>query len=60
MEEIFKDLSPSIQTWIDEFSNVVLAKVVLEYQDNSILIELLPHLVKEGSKSDVEDDFHDF
>ena len=60
MEEIFKNMSPSIQTWIDEFSNVVLAKVVLEYQDNSILIELLPHLVNEGSKSDVEDDFHDF
>ena len=60
MEEIFKNMSPSIQTWIDEISNVVLAKVVLEYQDNSILIELLPHLVNEGSKSDVEDDFHDF
>ena len=60
MEEIFKNMSPSIQTSIDEFSNVVLAKVVLEYQDNSILIELLPHLVNEGSKSDVEDDFHDF
>ena len=60
MEEIFKNMSPSIQTWIDEFSNVVLAKFVLEFQDNSILIELLPHLVNEGSKSDVEDDFHDF
>ena len=60
MEEIFKNMSSSIQTWMDEFSSVVLAKFVLEYQDNSILIELLPHLVNEGSKSDVEDDFHDF
>ena len=60
MEEIFKNMSPSIQTWIDEFTNVVSAKVVLEYQDNSILIELLPHLVNEGSKCDVEDIFHDF
>ena len=60
MEEMFKNMSPLIQTWIDEFSNVVLAKVVLEYQDNSLLIELLPHLVNEGSKSDIEDGFHDF
>ena len=59
LEEIFKKTSPSIQTWIDEFSNV-LAKVDLEYQDNATLIELLPHLVNQGSKSDVEDNFHDF
>ena len=60
MEEIFRNMSPSIQTWIDEFSNVVFAKVDLEYQDNSTLIELLPHLVNQGSKSDVEDNFDDF
>ena len=60
MEEIFKKTSPSIQTWINEFSIVVFAKVDLEYQDNSTLVELLPHLVNQGSKSDVEDNFHDF
>ena len=60
MEEIFRNMSPSIQTWIDEFSNVVFAKVDLEYQDNSTLIELLPHLVNQSSKSDVEDNFDDF
>ena len=60
MEEIFKKTSPSIQAWINEFSIVVFAKVDLEYQDNSTLVELLPHLVNQGSKSDVEDNFHDF
>ena len=53
-------MSSSIQTWIGEFSNAVFATVDLEYQDNSTLIELLPHLVNQGSKSDVEDNFHDF
>ena len=60
IEEIFKKMSPSTQTWLGEFSNVAFAKVDLEYQDNSTLIELLPHLVNQSSKSDVEDNFDDF
>ena len=53
-------MSPSIQTLIDEFKNVVLVKVYLEYQGNSTLIEPLLHLVNQDSKSDVKDIFHDF
>ena len=47
-------MSPSIRTLIDEFKNVVFAKVDLEYQDISTLRKLLPHLVNQNSKSDVE------
>ena len=53
-------MSPSIQTLIDEFKNAVFAQVDLEYQDNLTLIELLPHLVNQDSKSDVKDKFRDF
>ena len=38
----------------------LLAKVDLESQDNSTLIELLPHLVNQDSKSDVEDKINEF
>ena len=48
-------MSPSVQTLIDEFKNVVFAKVELDHQNNSKLIELLPHLVNQDSKSDVKD-----
>ena len=53
-------MSPSTQTLIDEIKNVVFRKVDLKYQDNSTLIEVLPHLVHQDSKSDVKDKFHDF
>ena len=39
---------------------VAFAKVKVEYQDNSTLIELLPPLVNQDSKSDVKDKFLDF
>ena len=48
-------MSPSVQTLIDDFKNFVITKVDLEYRDNSTLIELLPHLVNQDSKSDVKD-----
>ena len=47
-------MSPSFQTWMDEFKNVVFTKVELEYQDISTLIEFLPHLVNQDSQSDVK------
>ena len=50
-------MSLSIQTLINEFKNVVFAKVDLEYQDTSRLIELLPHLVIQDCESDVTDKF---
>ena len=51
-------MSPSIQTGIDEFKNVVFEKdVELKYQDKSKLRELLPHLVNQDYKSDVIDKF---
>ena len=52
-------MSPSNQTLIDELKKVVFVKVDLEYQDKSTLIELLPHLVNQKTKSDVKDKFHD-
>ena len=58
-EKHSKNVSPSIQTLIDELKNVVFAKVDLEYQDNSTLVELLPQLVNEDPKSDVKDNLHD-
>ena len=47
-------MSPSIQTLIDEFKNVVFEKVGMECQDNSTLIELLPLLVNQDSYPDVK------
>ena len=48
-------MSPPIHTLIDEFKNVDFKKVELEYQDFSKLIELLPHLVNQDSKSNLKD-----
>ena len=42
-------------TLIDEFKNVVFARVELEYQNYSAVKKLLPHFVYEDSKSDVKD-----
>ena len=51
-------MSPSIQTLIDEFKNVVFDKVELECQDNSTLVEVLPLLLNQDSKSVVKINFH--
>ena len=53
-------MSLSIRTLMDKFKNVAVAKVEVEYQNNSTLKELLPHLVNQDSKSDVKDKFLDF
>ena len=53
-------MSLSVQTVTDEIKNVLFAKVELEYWNNSTLIQLLPHLHNQDSKSDVKDKFHDF
>ena len=53
-------MSQSIQTLIEEFENIVSRKIDLDFSDISSLIELLPHLIKEDSKSDVLDKFHEF
>ena len=53
-------MSPSIDTLIDEFKKVVFKQVELDYQDNSTIIELLPPLVYQDSKSDVKEKFHEF
>ena len=58
--ESFKEMSLSIRTLIDEIKNVVFAKVEVEYQDNSTLIKILPHLVKQDSKSNIKDRFYNF
>ena len=50
----------SIQTMTDDFKDVVFARVDLEYQDNSTLIELVPHFVNQDSKSDIKDKILDF
>ena len=52
-------MPPSFHIWIGDSKNVVFAKVAVEYQDISTLIELLPHLVNQDSKSDVKDKIHD-
>ena len=46
-------MSPSLQTMTDEFKSLVITEVDLEDQDNSTLIEMLPHLVNQDSKSGV-------
>ena len=51
-------MSPPIHT--NEFKNVVFQRVEFENQDNSTLIGILPHLVNQDSKSNVEDNIHDF
>ena len=53
-------VSPSVQIWMENFENVDFAKVYLEYQDNSTLRQLLPHLVNQDSKSDEKELFPDF
>ena len=53
-------MSSSIQSLVEEFNKVVFAKVGLEYQDDTTLIELLPHLVNQDFKSDVKDKLHEF
>ena len=45
IKETLKKMSPSTQTLIDELESVVSENGVLEYQDLSTLIELLPLLV---------------
>ena len=51
-QKTFRKMSSSIQTLIDGFKNVAFEKVEFECQDNSTLIELLPLLVNQASKSD--------
>ena len=53
-------MSLSIRTLKEEFKNVIFAKVEVEYQDNSTLIEILSQLVNQDFKSDVKDNLHDF
>ena len=53
-------MPPPNRTLIDELDHVAFAKVEVEYQDESTLKELLPHLVNQDSKSDVKNKFHDF
>ena len=57
--EIFKNLSASTQTLIEEFKSVAFEKHELEKQDISWLIVILPLLVNQDSESDVMDRFHD-
>ena len=56
----FQKVPPPIQSLMDEFKTVVFKKVEMEYQDMSTIIELLPNLVDQDSKSDLKDKFHDF
>ena len=53
-------MSPPIHTFIDEFKNVVFAKVDFEHQDIATVIELLPHLVNQDSKFNVKTKYLDF
>ena len=47
-------MSPSIQTLIDKFKNVIFEKVEIECQDTSTLREYLPLFVNQESKSDAK------
>ena len=53
-------MSPSNRTLIDDFKNVVIANVEVEYQNNSTLIKNLPHMLNQNPKSDVKDHFFFF
>ena len=53
-------MSRSIHALREEVKNFVFKKVVLEYQDNSTLIKLLPHLVDQDTRSILNGIFHLF
>ena len=59
IKEISNNMSPSIQTLIEEFEHVVFEKGELEYWDVSWLKTLFPLLVIQDSNSDVENRLHD-
>ena len=56
----FDAMSPSIRTLINEFKNVVFAKVDLEKSKYFKTKRLLPHLFIRESKSNVADKLLDF